>query len=166
MFAKTAATWLASGGLFAAAGAAWALVSPLLVAAAPFIAIGAAVAGLIWAFKKLYDAGFSVGDVLQGMGDFFYRYLMMPLKELFFKIQSSLPGWLGGLSDEEAEIKRKQLDEEYKELDDRKLARDQRKEERKKQRSEEKEETATKAEQQGLTVEEYKLKQMDLKLKN
>ena len=166
MFAKTAATWLASGGLAAMAAGAWGVAAAVIAATWPFVAVGAAIAGVVLVFKKLYDAGFSFGDVLQGMGDGLYRYLLMPLKKLFINIQNALPSFMGGIGDEEAEIKRKQLDAEYKELDDREKARDQRKEERKKQRAEDKEETKAKAEQQGLTVEEYKLKQQDLKLKN
>ena len=159
-YAQTAAAWLSAGGLGAAAAAAWALISPLLVAAAPFIAIGAAVAAVIYGFKKLYDAGFTVGSVFETIGDFLYRYFMMPIKELFYNIQSSLPGWLGGLSDEEAKVKREQLDAEYKDLDDRATARKLKREEIQKERG-----TEEKLDSEGneLSARQLKMQELDLK---
>lgn len=162
-WAQTAASWLSSGGLAASAAAAWALASPLLALAAPFIAIGAVVGAVVYGFKKLYDAGFTVGSVFETIGDFLYRYFMMPIKELFYNIQSSLPGWLGGLSDEEAAVKREQLDAEYKDLDDRAEARRLKREEIKKERGTEK-----KLDEEGneLSERQLKMQELDLKFQN
>ena len=162
-FAQTAASWFSSGGLAASAAAAWALASPLLALAAPFIAIGAVVAAVVYGFKKLYDAGFTVGSVFETIGDFLYRYFMMPIKELFYNIQSSLPGWLGGLSDEEAKVKREQLDAEYKDLDDRAEARRLKREEIQKERGTH--ESQIKLDEEGNEISERQLKMQELDLK-
>ena len=163
MFAKTAATFIASGGIGALAAAAIAAAAPLLVLAAPFIAVGAAVAAVVYGFKKLYDAGFTVGSVFETIGDFLYRYFMMPIKELFYNIQSSLPGWLGGLSDEEAAVKREQLDAEYKDLDDRATARKLKREEIQKERNTEKK---LDAEGNEISARQLKAQELDFKFQN
>ena len=114
--------------LFAQAAATWALISPILVAAAPFIAIAAAVAAVVGIFKYLYDTGWTFGSFFESIIDFLKRYFMMPIKELIFKIMSNLPSWMGGYDDEEAAEARKKLDEQYAELDERKLKREQERE--------------------------------------
>jgi len=166
VFAQTAAAWFSAGGLGAAATAAWALISPLLVAAAPFIAIGAAVAAVIYGFKKLYDAGFTVGSVFETIGDFLYRYFMMPIKELFLNIQSYLPEFLGGISDEEAEIKRKKLDAEYKELDDRATARKLKREDIQKERGTHESQKKLDAQGNEISARQLKAQELDFKFQN
>ena len=160
LFAQTAATYLSEGGLGALAKSAMTATTRILKMSWPFMAIGAAVAAVIWGFEKLYDAGFTVGSVFETIGDFLYRYFMMPIKELFLNIQSYLPEFLGGISDEEAEIKRKKLDEEYKELDDRAEARRLKREEIKKERGTEK-----KLDEEGNEISERQLKMQELDLK-
>jgi hypothetical protein len=104
--------------------ATWALVSPMLVAALPFITIGLVVANLVLIFKKLYDSGWSFGTALEAVGDKLYDIFVLGMKDLFISILSFLPQKLGGYSKEEEEIARKKIANERKELKDRETLRD------------------------------------------
>lgn len=65
--AVAAASWIASGGLTAAAVAGWAALAPVLVAAAPFIAFGAAVMTVWEAFKHWDEIKDVAGNLINGL---------------------------------------------------------------------------------------------------
>jgi hypothetical protein len=91
---------------------------------------------------------------------------MMPIKELFYNIQSSLPGWLGGLSDEEAKVKREQLDAEYKDLDDRATARKLKREEIQLERGTHESQKKVDAQGNEISARQLKAQELDFKFQN
>jgi len=112
------------GGLWAGVTALWGFISPLLVAAAPFIAVGAAVVGAVLAIRALYNAGWDLGTIFEAVGDKLYDIFVLGMKEMFVAIRSFLPQKLGGYSKEEERLARESIAKEKDELKQRALTRD------------------------------------------
>ena len=151
LFAKTAATWLANGGLLATAAATWALVSPLLLAAAPFIAIGVAIGAAIALFKGLYDAGWTLGSAFEAVKDNFARFGLY-MSEVINDIRRKLPNWAGGISGEEADMRKEEIEKERTALNEREKLRDAKREEVKKDRGTDEVTKQTKRDEMNLKL--------------
>jgi predicted chitinase len=99
--------------LAAKTAALWALVAPVLAAAAPFIAVGLAVGAAILIFRKL---GGDVGVVTDGLKYMWsgFKTFLTYLKLGFYKVLDSLPGVDYGTEIEETqkEISEQQLERE------------------------------------------------------
>lgn len=122
---QMAAASLASAlGLGKVAAAAWA-------AALPFIKIALPVIALIAAFKLLYNAGWSFGDVLEAMGDNLKRF-GIGYVDIWLAIAEKIAKFFGG--GDKIKAMRESLDLERKELDEKEKARDQRRKERREER--------------------------------
>ena len=111
-------------GLVAGATALWGFISPLLAAAAPFLAVGAAVVGAVLAIRALYNAGWDLGTIFEAIGDKLYDIFVLGMKEMFIAIRSFLPQKLGGYSKEEEKLARESIAKEKDELKQKALARD------------------------------------------
>lgn len=116
---------LASGALGKLAAAAFAASLPFLKFAVPVIA-------LIAAFKMLYDAGFTVGDVLEATGDNFKRILFTISEGFLWLIDKLTPN----ASDINKKVKQAQkaIELEKQELDEKEKSRDQRRKEKREER--------------------------------
>ena len=80
-------------GLVAGVSAVWAFISPLLLAAAPFIAVGAAVVAAVVGIRALYRAGWDLNSIFEAVGDKLYDIFVLGMKEMFISIRSWLPGY-------------------------------------------------------------------------
>jgi hypothetical protein len=93
----TVALIVAAGGFGAAAAAAWAFVSPLVLAvaaAAPFIAIGVAVGGVLMLLEDNFGVvSTAVDAVSQGIGAFVGFLQELAVNVLLFIADSPLPTW-------------------------------------------------------------------------
>jgi putative chitinase len=98
------------------AGAVWAVLSPLI----PF---AVAAAALVYAFKKMYDSGWTFGSAIQAVADNLKSF-WLTLKDLMNSMLSLLPSWAGGISKSEAERRKAVNDDERKTLEANEKARD------------------------------------------
>lgn len=93
----TVALIVAAGGFGAAAAAAWGFVSPLLIAvdaAAPFIAVGVAVGGILMLLEDNFGVvSMAVDAVAQGIGSFVGFLQELAVNILLFIADSPLPTW-------------------------------------------------------------------------
>ena len=111
-------------GLVAGATALWGFISPLLAAAAPFLAVGAAVVGAVLAVRALYKAGWDLGTIFEAVGDKLYDIFVLGFKDMMTGILSFLGPRFGGISSDEAKARREAVAAERKDLKQRELARD------------------------------------------
>lgn len=85
--------------LIAKATALWSVVGPLLAAAAPFIAIGAVIAGLVYGFQKLGGDLEVIGNMFEYMGMSFKQFFLI-LKEGFYSFLNKIPGMRGDFDED------------------------------------------------------------------
>lgn len=139
------------------AGAMWAVISPLLAAAAPFIAVAAAVGGVVYLFKKLYDNGWTFGTAIEAVKDNL-KLFWLTLVDAVNGLLSIIPNALGGISKDEAKRRKEATDAERKDLSEKAKLRD---EERKKVREDRgtQEEYAKKEEEASKKVTDAKEKE-------
>lgn len=107
-------------GALGAAGAFFKLIAPVLIMAAPFIAIGLAIAATVLAVRALYNAGWDLGAIFEAIGDNF-KSVMMTITGGFLYLLDKLT-----FGDENKKIKaaQKQLEVEKDLLKEREKARD------------------------------------------
>ena len=98
------------------AGAVWAVISPLI----PF---AVAAAALVYAFKKMYDSGWTFGSAIQAVSDNLKSF-WLTLQDLMNSMLSLLPSWAGGISKSEAERRKAVNDDERKTLEANEKSRD------------------------------------------
>lgn len=108
------------GGALGAAGALFKLIAPLIVMAAPFIAIGLVIAGTVLAIRALYNAGWDLGAIFEAIGDNF-KSVMLTITGGFLYLLDKLT-----FGDENKKIKaaQKQLEVEKELLKEKEKARD------------------------------------------
>jgi len=123
-----------AAGALGAAGAFFKLLVPVMLAAAPFIAIGLAIAGAVLAVRALYKAGWDLGTIFEAIGDNLYDIFVLGMKEMFIAIRSFLPQKLGGYSKEEEKLARESIAREKDDLKQRAVARDAARADKKQQR--------------------------------
>jgi hypothetical protein len=108
------------GGAIGAAGALFKLIAPILILAAPFIAIGLAIAGTVLAVRALYNAGWDLGAIFEAIGDNF-KSVMLVITEGFLYLLDKVT-----FGDQNKKIKaaQQQLGVERELLKEREKARD------------------------------------------
>ncbi len=125
-----------------------------LAASLPFLKIAAPVLLLIYAFKKMYEAGWSVGDVFEAIGD--------NMKRLFLTLADGFLWLLDKVTFGDANKKIKQakqvLELERQELNDKEKARDQRRKDKREERGIKEEENKTTKESTDLKKQENEAK--------
>ena len=138
--AQAGASILTTLGLSKLAMAAWAVTLPFLKFVAPILLV-------MYAFKKLYEAGFTVGDVFEAVGDGLKK-LMITLADGFLWLLDKVT-----FGDANKKIKeaQKALDLEREELKEKEKARDQRRKEKRQERGIKEEEN--KVTQQGIDLQ-------------
>lgn len=137
-------------GAITASAALFKLAAGVLIASLPFLKIAVPIIALIAAFKLLYDAGFTVGDVLEATGDAFKRILLTVSEGFLWLIDKLTPD----ASDINKKVKQAQraLKLEREELDEKEKARDQRRKDKRAERGiKEEEDKATK---EGIELQE------------
>lgn len=145
---------IASGALGRLAASAFAPLLPLIglakaafAATLPFLKFVAPILLLIYGFKKLYEAGFTVGDVFEAVGDFMQN-LMYTLADGFLWLLDKVT-----FGDANKKIKdaQKKLDLEKEELKEKEKARDERRRQKREERGIKEEEN--KVTQQGIDLQ-------------
>jgi len=142
--AKTAAAWLAAGGLSKAAFAAGAAAVGLfgtakaaLLLALPFIKIIAPIVALVGLFAYLYKSGWTFGDAIEAVKDNFYRFRLTLLEVIIGLLRMLNKVTLGamGINEEQEKAMKENVEVQRKELDEKEKARDQRRKEKAEERS-------------------------------
>jgi len=113
-----------------ASGALGKLAIGAFAASLPFLKIALPVIALIAAFKMLYNAGFTVGDVFEAIGDNMKR-LMITLADGFLGLLDKLTF---GDANKKVKQAQKALELERQELDEKEKARDQRRKDKREER--------------------------------
>jgi hypothetical protein len=90
--------------MLAMAAGMWAIVSPLLLAVAPFIAVGLAIGALVLWFKKLGGDTQVISDAFSWMG-LKFKDMFLALKEGIFSLLNKIPGMRGDFDNDLQEIK-------------------------------------------------------------
>ena len=101
--------------------------------ASPLFLLVAGVTAAVGIFVALYRSGFTFSTTIEALKDNFGR-LWLTLQDWMDGLLSMLPRALGGISDEEAKIRKEKRDAERKELDDKEKLRDTEREAKKKER--------------------------------
>lgn len=136
---RNALTLASNLGLAGLAAATWAAVAPILAIAAPFVIIAAIAAGLVYGFKKLYDAGWSLGSAFDAIVDNLKRF-GLAYTDIWLSIAEKIAGFFG--KGEGIKAARAKIAEEQKELDDREKLRDEKREQTAKERQDTKDKNA------------------------
>ena len=134
--ATTVAGWIQVAQLALANVGLAGLAMAALTAAAPFLAIGAAVAAIVGLFIYLYKTGWDFGTAIDAMKDGFARF-QLKLSDLINGLLVMIPNALGGISEEEAKKRAEVNEATRKDLDDRAEARDKQREANAKERDSE-----------------------------
>jgi hypothetical protein len=108
-------------------------IAAKLAALGPFALVAVAVTAVVAIFQALYRNGFTLSTTIEALKDNFGR-LWLTLQDWMDGLLSMLPRALGGISDEEAKIRKLKRDAERKELDDKEKLRDTERQAKKKER--------------------------------
>jgi hypothetical protein len=100
----------------------------------PIMLVVLGITALVGLFYGLYKAGWDFQTVIQAVRDNMYQFFVLNLKELWVKMMSNLPSWMGGYTEEEKKAAEEGLQAEREELAEREKLRDQKREENKKAR--------------------------------
>lgn len=100
-----------------AGGAAMALLT------SPIFLVIAAIAGVVAVFKALYDKGWTLSSAWEAIKDNLSRF-GMSITEFIDNMRTKLPSWLGGMSEEEAKVRKEERDAQRQELNLKEAARD------------------------------------------
>lgn len=165
--AKTAAAWLAAGGLSKAAAAAGAAAFSLgmtakaaFAAALPFIKIVAPIVALVGLFAYLYKTGWSFGDVIEALGDNLGRFYLTLAEGLLWVLDKVTFGEANDRIKQAQQI----VEAQKKELDEKEKARDQRRKEKAEERGFRNREQVAENLEQRLDSQSLRLGQQQLGL--